>query len=529
MKLQDYLRVLRKRWRWLAASMVIGALAAIAITLTATPQYQATSQIFVASGEISTTGELAQGSTFAQNRVKSYVQVISSDLVLAPVGQDLGLPVAALTQQVKATVPTDTVLIDITVTDPSPAQAATIANAIAQRFPQVARSIEPNRADQTPAVTVTVTEQASVPTTPISPRMDLNIGLGLLAGVLLGLLLMALREALDTRLKGEREVTGVTTVPVLGRIPLDKDAKTRPLVVCADPNSPQAEAYRQLRTNLQFVASAGRGRTILITSSVPGEGKSASAVNLAISMAEAGSRVCLVEADLRRPGVGRYLDLEAVVGLTTVLIGAVDLSDALQPWGSGNLHVLMSGQRPPNPSEMLSGPAMGELLDSLQNQYDIVIIDSAPLLPVTDSAVLASRCAAVVVVVGTGQVRRRELQRSLSDLEAVGAPVVGVLLTKVPSKGPDGAGLKTYAYQAPAETDFRVDETKSKKKVRRNRSDRRRENAAAPDASVSATPRQAGHDGQSPVMASHPDDTLPGHAGDTPKADRLESTSGSHR
>jgi capsular exopolysaccharide synthesis family protein len=260
---------------------------------------------------------------------------------------------------------------------------------------------------------------------------------------------------------------------VLGRIPFDNHARTRPLLVSADPNSIQAEAYRQLRTNLQFVAGAGRGRTVLVTSSIPGEGKSASAVNLAISLAEAGSRVCLVEADLRRPGVGRYLDLESTVGLTTVLIGAVDLADAVQPWGSGRLDVLMSGQRPPNPSEMLSGPGMGELLDSLQEQYDMVIIDGAPLLPVTDSAVLARRCAAVVVVVGAGQVRRKELHRSLSDLETIGANVVGVLLTKVPTKGPDGAGIKAYAYEATAESDFKSAERVTKKaKKKRDRSDK---------------------------------------------------------
>jgi capsular exopolysaccharide synthesis family protein len=447
MKFSDYTRVLRKRWKWLAASMVLGLLAGLALTLTATPLYKATAQLFVAPGEVSTTGELASGSTFAQNRVKSYIQLIDSTLVLGPIAQDHGLSASSLAGKVTATVPADTVMIDVSVTDPNPERAAELATAIADSFPTVARSIEPPRADGTPAVTVTVVQEAAVPGSPISPNLTMNLGLGLLAGFVVGLLLMAIRELTDTRLKSERDVVAVTVAPVLGRIPLDPKAATHPLVVNSDPHGHAAEAYRSLRTNMQFAVSAGPTKSVLLTSSVPGYGKSSTAINLALSLAAAGSRVCLVDGDLRRPGVGRYTDLESAVGLTTVLIGAVDLDDALQPWGA-NLHVLMSGELPPNPSELLGSPAMRTVLDELDRRFDIVIIDGAPLLPVTDSAVLSRQVGAVVMVVGIGGLRRRELQRSLSDMETIQAPVVGVVLSKVPTKGPNGDGLKTYGYQA---------------------------------------------------------------------------------
>src|SRR6478735_6952700 len=162
MKFNDYFRVLRKRWKWLAASMVIGVLAALALTQTATPMYKATAEIFVAPGEVSTTGELAQGSTFAQNRVKSYVQLIDSDLVLGPIADRFDTTAGSLSGKVTATVPTDTVLIDISATDPDPQRAADIATAIANSFPKIATSIEPDRAAGSPAVAVTVVQDASV-------------------------------------------------------------------------------------------------------------------------------------------------------------------------------------------------------------------------------------------------------------------------------------------------------------------------------------------------------------------------------
>lgn len=449
MQLQDYLRILRKRWRWVIGSGLLCVLAAATLTLLATPQYQARAEIFVAPGVVTTTGELAQGSTFAQNRVKSYVQVITSDLVLGPVVAELGLPgtSGALATRVSASVPTDTVLIDITVTDSSPEQAATIANAIAERFRSVASSIEPARADASESVTITLIQPAVAPASASSPNLVVNVALGALVGLLGGLALAAIREILDTRLKGERDIPAVTALPVLGRLPFDALAARQPLVLQAGADRPRAEALRQLRTNLQFVATGGAGRSLLFTSSVPGEGKSTVVLNLAIALTQAGSTVCLVEADLRRPSLGGYLGLDDTVGLTSVLIDAAKLSDVVQRWGDHQLDVILSGERPPNPSELLGGDAMTVLLATLARRYDYVLLDSPPLLPVTDSVVLARQCSGVLMVVGTGTVRRRELHRSLADLEGVEARVLGLVLNRLPVKGPNSTGIAHYRYK----------------------------------------------------------------------------------
>lgn len=172
-----------------------------------------------------------------------------------------------------------------------------------------------------------------------------------------------------------------------------------------------------------------------MTSSVPGEGKSTVAANLALTLAEAGSRVALVDADLRRPSVADYLGLEGAAGLTTVLIGQATLDDVVQPWGA--LAVLTSGQIPPNPSEMVGSRAMTWVLDELAERYDVVVIDTPPLLPVTDAAILARLTDGALVVAGANGLHRHQLTEALGSLERVGARVLGLVVNRVPDMLPE--------------------------------------------------------------------------------------------
>ena len=180
----------------------------------------------------------------------------------------------------------------------------------------------------------------------------------------------------------------------------------------SDPHGPRAEAFRALRTNLQFIDAATHPRSMTFTSSLPGEGKTTTTANLAISMAAAGSRVCVVEGDLRRPRMLQYMGMEGSVGLTNVLIGQADLADVLQPFGNANIQVLGAGQIPPNPSELLGSEAMSRTVRELEDMFDYVIIDAPPLLPVTDAAVLSTITGGVVVVVGCDIVHKEQLTRA---------------------------------------------------------------------------------------------------------------------
>lgn len=207
----------------------------------------------------------------------------------------------------------------------------------------------------------------------------------------------------------------------------------RPLTVHEDPQSPRAEAFRGLRTNLQFVDVDHPRKVIVVTSPLPGEGKTTVVCNLAIALGAADSRVLVIEADLRRPRVADLLGLERAAGLTTVLAGGVGFEQAVQPWSGGLFDVLTSGQLPPNPSELLASKQMKALLGELRERYDVVLIDSPPLLAVTDAAALAPATEGAVVVCRFRKTTRDQLRNAVEALHAVSARVLGTVFTMVPS------------------------------------------------------------------------------------------------
>jgi succinoglycan biosynthesis transport protein ExoP len=453
--LRDYLRILRLRWRLITLCTVLAVAAAVGATLATTPVYMASAQLFVSTA---TTAEgsisgLQQGGQFAQQRVKSYADIVDSPPVTEPVSDQLGLMLdaQALANKIEASAPLDTVLINVDVTDESPELARDIANAVAQRFTVVASELETPEGAQASPVKVSVVRAADLPEAPVSPRAKLNIALGLLVGLAVGVGAAVLRETLDTSIKGVEAVQETLGLPTLGVITYDADTVKRPLIVQVDPQSTRAEAFRQLRTNLQFVDIDHQPKSIVVTSSVPQEGKSTTTCNLAIALTQAGVRVILVEADLRRPRLAEYLGMEGAVGLTDALIGRAPLEDLLQPWGDGTMRVLPSGPTPPNPSELLGSQQMGDLLRELEEQADLVLLDAPPLLPVTDAAVLATQVSGSILVVRSGHTTRDQAARSVEILRGVDAHLYGVVLNMAPTKGPEAYKYGYYGeYRATA-------------------------------------------------------------------------------
>ncbi|WP_448621145.1 polysaccharide biosynthesis tyrosine autokinase [Geodermatophilus sp. URMC 65] len=434
------LHVLRRRWISILVVTVVGLLGGLGYAWSAPVTYQAKAGAFFSLVSGSSASDLVQGSTYAQNQVESFAQLATTPEVLQPVIDSLRLTMtpADLADRVQATVPTSTVIVEVTVTDGSPERSATLANAVISSLSDVVERIAPKDAAGNATVVATTVAPAEVPAEPASPNVPLALAAGLVVGLLAGLGLAWLREALDTRVRDAEVVSELTDLPVVGSVPA-WSAGTGRVVVAAAPHSPPAESFRQLRTNLQFlrVADDGSaavgvgGHVVAVTSSLSAEGKSTVAANLAVTLAETGARVLLVDADLRRPAVADVLGIEGGVGLTTVLAGLAEVDDVVQDWGSAGLRVLPSGAVPPNPAELLGSPAMRRLLADLRVRYDHVVVDTTPVLPVADASVLSRVVDGVVVVANARRVRRRQLVQGLGDLDQVSARVLGVVLNQV--------------------------------------------------------------------------------------------------
>ena len=449
MEFRDYIRIIRKGWILIVLCSLLGVAGAAAYSIATTPRYQSTTALFVSvrTSSDSTTGELVQGSTFAQQKVKSYAIVARSPRVLDPVIAELNLDVTAaqLATQISTSSPLDTTVIEITVSDTDPVMATNLANAVATNFVDViVNQLEAPSGGQPSLVTIEPIRPAVVPDAPYLPNTRLNLIMGLLAGLAIGIGAAVLRHVMDTRVHGPQDVQAVSQAPILGGIGFDPDAQKRPLIVHADPRSARAESFRALRTNLQFVNLEAGPRVFVVTSSVPGEGKTTTTANLAIALAETGARVAVVDGDLRRPAIAEYMGLEGAVGLTDVLIGRAELADVLQKWGRNDLYVLPAGRIPPNPSELLGSSAMAGMVAELGKNFNFVLIDAPPLLPVTDAAVLSKFTSGAIIIVAAGRTKRTELAAALRSFEHIESKVLGAVLTMLPTKGPDSYGYGNY-------------------------------------------------------------------------------------
>jgi capsular exopolysaccharide synthesis family protein len=432
---REVLRALRAAWWLPALGLAIGLAVALAVVVAQTSLFTSHTQFFVSTTNSATTSEALTGSQFSQQRVTSYAQLMTGeDLASRVVDRlDLDMSPGELTREITATAAPDTVLIDVSVTDPSASRAQRIASTLGDEFISLVAELEAPGVGGASPVKVTVTDAPELPTVPSSPRTVRSLARGGVVGLLAGALWALARVRLDRSIRDSDEAAGLAGAPVIGVI-LRDDTLQQKHAIDRGSSSRTAEAYRQLRTNLQFLNVDEPPKVIMISSAVPSEGKTTVAVNLALTLVEAGRSVTLVEGDLRRPRVTRYLGMVGGAGLTNILAGSAEVEDVLQPYGDGDLRVIAAGPTPPNPSELLASSLMFKLIDDLRGKNDFVLIDAPPLLPVADASGLAVIVDGVVLSIRYGSTKKEQLQQTRATLDQVGARTLGVILNIVPPK-----------------------------------------------------------------------------------------------
>jgi capsular exopolysaccharide synthesis family protein len=430
--LRAYARTLYKRKWIIAAALLVSIGVGTFLTVRTTPLYTTRTTLFVGEQQFTIEEPLMQElavRNLSVGLLKSYVEIVKSRTIAqkAIVDGGLDVPPQVVLGGLGASVIVDTQVIALTYTGADPASAARIANAVAEAFvDEIDRLAVPRSADDEPAVDVSIIDRAVTPTTPITPNTTRNIVLAVLIGLLGGVGLAFVIDQLDVTIKHRDDIEALG-LQSLGSIPR-LDTHGQEVYVERDSQGLGGEAFRKLRTSIGFINLESPTRTILVTSPVAQEGKTTTALNLAVAYALGGLRTVLVEADLRRPSLHRVFGMVGTNGLTTAIVGEVSLTDAIMQTDTRNLSVIVAGAIPPNPVELLGSDQMAGLLERLERMFDVVIVDSPPVAPVADPATLAARCGGVVLVVRAGKTDRRRIVDTARVLERAGGHLLGVVL-----------------------------------------------------------------------------------------------------
>jgi len=435
-ELVSYLAMLRRRWLVIALCIVAGLAGGYDLGHRGTKEYRASAQCLVNIPVAGSVEDALAASQLTSNLVETYATLVTSQELVGRaerILQGQGIPPGEI-GSLSAGAETGSYLITITAQDSSPMVAQATANAAATALVDAVALFQQGA----PApISIKITTHASLPAVPVSPRPGLDLTVGLILGLLVGLGLAGALEALDRTVKTVAQADLAFEAPLLGLVPRRRSSA---LVFDAENSGPDGEPYRSLRTAVRFLGSGQPLRTLLITSPTPGDGKTTTAANLAVALALSGERVVVVDADLRLATLAGTFGLERAIGLTTLVLGRATIDDVLQEWRPG-LSVMASGPLPPNPSEILGSQLTNSVLKELVKRSDIVIIDAPPVLPVADAVALAAQVDGVILVARHGGTLRISAAESRRRLEAVGANIVGYVLNGVPrSEVPDYYG-----------------------------------------------------------------------------------------
>ncbi|MTV24570.1 polysaccharide biosynthesis tyrosine autokinase [Nitriliruptoraceae bacterium ZYF776] len=477
-----------RRHRWVIVSTASLAVAlGLVVVLVSDPVYEARTEVLLEPDVPFTDPELVGRTIFFDQELSTQLRLVTSDLMLRAATDALGLPRSAA-DEVTAVLEPDTRVITIASRDGDPQRAADVAESVAASYLAFRRQeatsqlvatvaevesqiggleltldeldeqieatggLDPRpTADRFAASTQLgdlrnrltelqasldaqtgggrVIEPAEVPDTPVAPTPVSTSAVALLLGLGVGVLLAMVRDTLDEAVRSDDDVTEASGLPVIGRVPRSEEELGEGLVLLETPESPIAEAYRDLRSNLRFAAADVR--SVAVTSSIEGEGKTSVAANVAVAASLAGFDVVLVDADLRRPRQHSVFGVPKGIGLSDVLAGEQEVADAGTEFDEPPLRLITAGRQPPNPSELLGSQRLADVLAELTARHELVIVDTPPTMAAPDAQEVASLVDATIVVVEHDRAGRRSLRETVGRLTRAGARVVGAVGNRV--------------------------------------------------------------------------------------------------
>jgi non-specific protein-tyrosine kinase len=439
-ELIHYWRVAR-RWAWLIILCpLVAALAAGLISLQLPKVYEANVLLYVRTAQLIPQTQGVAPVTSDQV-LRTYAQLMTIRPLLQQVILEEHLPTdpVTLAKHVTVTPNPNTLNLVIAVRDTDPGRGQRTANTLVSDFIAYVKTLTPAPKDATTSQqeSLVIAQPADLPTEPVSPKPLLNVALGILAGLAVGFGLAFLLDYLDQSVRSDevlRERVGLVPLGHISYVPAKGERRGELVALAGD--SPVVEAYKALRTNLLFSSVDREVKTIVITSAVPNEGKSRTAANLAIVLAQAGHSTLLLDADFRRPSQHRIFGRIRNIGLSNLIVqdmpeSAIFLADEQVK----NLIVMASGPTPPNPSELLGSAQMVALFARFRKGFDYVVIDTPPVNAVTDASVLAANADAAILVVDTNKATYPAVQHAKQALERVGAKVLGTVMNKMKAAG----------------------------------------------------------------------------------------------
>lgn len=414
-----------------AISMVVGAIYSKKMVQ---PEYKAKTSLVLVKNDQQAENSITQTDiTLNQKLVATYSQLVKSNKVIREVIKNTGTTIKenALRKAITVEAVKSTQLIEITVVSKEAEEAALLTNEIATVFIKQVKEIYHME-------NINVVDTAKVPEEPYNINIIKDVLIFAIIGIVISMNYVVVANLFDSTIKNKEIVEQKLGINVLSCIPknmVDKQQKNSELITHELPKAPISETFRTLRTNLQFMRGNKKFQTILVTSSIPGEGKSWVSANMAVAFAQEGKKVIIVDADMRKGRMATIFKIDKKPGLSNYLSGIEEsefISNYIRPTNIENLSILPAGDVPPNPSELLVTQSTEQLIEELKNLYDIVIFDGTPCLLVTDATILARKVDATLLISAFKKTKIKDLEEVKKRIENVGGNVIGMVLNKIP-------------------------------------------------------------------------------------------------